>query len=206
MEELIVVSGYPRSGTSAMMRMLHFGGIKVLADKKRVETPTNDIGNTHGDYELEDLGATLPKLSPEATAGKAVKIVAPYIHYLPLDRPVKVIFMVRDLHEIIASLMAMRVIWEHTPDEAIEYARKFLTHNSILTKYVQFNDFRNFPGSTALGIEEFVGRELDLFAMKEAMDAGARNKKTLLNNSNILQFKAEPLPFTKAPEEEGGNV
>ena len=56
-----------------MMRMLHFGGMGVVATPSRVENATNDIGNLHGDYELEDLSDVLPKLSLEATFAAGIK-------------------------------------------------------------------------------------------------------------------------------------
>ena len=34
---LIIVSGFPRTGTSTMMRMLHLGGVEVLADDENME-------------------------------------------------------------------------------------------------------------------------------------------------------------------------
>ena len=47
--EIIIVSGLPRSGTSLMMQMLDQGGITVVTDHVR----TADTDNPRGYYELE---------------------------------------------------------------------------------------------------------------------------------------------------------
>ena len=47
-EEIIVVSGLPRSGTSLMMQMMHRGGIAVVTDEIR----TADDDNPRGYFEF----------------------------------------------------------------------------------------------------------------------------------------------------------
>src|SRR5262249_32885554 len=50
-QEIIVVSGLPRSGTSLMMQMLHSGGIEVVTDHIRAA----DTDNPRGYHELEKV-------------------------------------------------------------------------------------------------------------------------------------------------------
>ncbi len=49
--EIIIVSGLPRSGTSLMMQMLDNGGVAVVTDNIR----TADTDNPRGYYEFEQV-------------------------------------------------------------------------------------------------------------------------------------------------------
>jgi len=104
-EEIItVVSGLPRSGTSMMMQMLEAGGMTPLTDQKR----TPDASNPKGYWEYEPAKSLARDSSwlPQAK-GKAAKIIAQLLPFLPQGFRYRVIFMERDLREILASQQAM---------------------------------------------------------------------------------------------------
>lgn len=101
---LTIVSGLPRSGTSMMMRMLEAGGMPVLVDNIRVA----DDDNPRGYYEFEPVKQT--KRDPswlQGSEGKAVKMVYRLLYDLPADRSYRVIFMRRNLDEVLASQKKM---------------------------------------------------------------------------------------------------
>ena len=103
-EEIVIVCGLPRSGTSMLMQMLVAGGLTALTDGMR----SADEDNPRGYFEFEpvkqmELGA--PWLS--GAAGKAVKIVAPLIPHLPDGVPCRVLLTERDINDIIASQRQM---------------------------------------------------------------------------------------------------
>jgi hypothetical protein len=103
-EFLTIVSGLPRSGTSMMMRMLEQGGLPVLTDD--VRAPDDD--NPNGYYEFEAVKQT--KEDPswlDGSEGKAVKMVYRLLYDLPADRSYRVLFMRRNLEEILASQKVM---------------------------------------------------------------------------------------------------
>ena len=50
-DEIIIVSGLPRSGTSLMMKMLKAGGIEPVTDNIR----SADLDNPKGYYEFEKV-------------------------------------------------------------------------------------------------------------------------------------------------------
>ena len=96
-----VVSGLPRSGTSMMMKMLDAGGIPPITDNIR----SADEDNPKGYYEFERV-----KKMPggdtgwmKDAQGKAVKVIAALIEHLPEGYTYKVLFMRRDMDEILAS-------------------------------------------------------------------------------------------------------
>jgi len=104
---ITVVSGLPRSGTSLMSMMLEAGGMTVLTDNIR----TADHDNPKGYYEFERV-----KKMPEGdfewledTKGKAVKVIAVLLQHLPAKYQYKVIYMHRNIDEIIKSQNKMLV-------------------------------------------------------------------------------------------------
>ncbi len=97
---IIVVSGLPRSGTSLMMQLLQAAGIPVLIDDHRPP----DENNPKGYFEFEAVKSLATDASwLPLTKGKAVKIISHLLPYLPEQFQYKIIFMNRDLKEIIRS-------------------------------------------------------------------------------------------------------
>lgn len=99
-----VVSGLPRSGTSMMMRMLSAGGLQVMTDEQRASDDDNPLGY----FELE----AVKRLDQDNAwfgdaTGKVVKVIHMLLPHLPADCPCRVVFMDRDLHEVIASQAVM---------------------------------------------------------------------------------------------------
>ncbi len=100
MEEILVVTGLPRSGTSLMMQLINRANIPILSDGKR----ESDISNPEGYYELEAVkGIVADNSFLKEAPGKAVKIVAPLPMYLDLKLKYKVVFMRREMDEILRS-------------------------------------------------------------------------------------------------------
>jgi len=98
--DIIVVTGLPRSGTSLMMQILQSLEIELFTDNHR----SADDSNPKGYYEHE-LVKTLEDDNSWLThaKGTAIKIVSPLIKYLPVNLNYRIILMNRDLDEIIQS-------------------------------------------------------------------------------------------------------
>ncbi len=101
---ITIVSGLPRSGTSMMMQLIEAGGIPALTDHLR----TKDEDNPKGYYEFEPVKRTRddPSWVPSAR-GKVVKMVYLLLYDLPDAYEYRVIFMRRDLDEVLASQKVM---------------------------------------------------------------------------------------------------
>ena len=106
-QDITIVSGLPRSGTSMMMKMLEAGGLPPLTDKLR----TADEDNPKGYYEFERV----KKLDKGDIAwlseaqGKAVKVISALLTYLPPTCTYRIIFMHRAMPEILASQKKMLI-------------------------------------------------------------------------------------------------
>ena len=186
---IVVVSGLPRSGTSMMMKMLAAGGIAPLTDELRVA----DGDNPKGYYEIErvkqlDKGDTgwLPM-----ARGKVVKIISFLLQYLPADERYQVIFLRRNLDEILASQRKMIINRGEDPnqmddaqvaamfDRHIELIEKWLERQPhVDTLYIHYSDVMADPLREIDRMCRFLGRDLDIQAMAEVVDFNLyRNRK-----------------------------
>src|SRR5688572_8574386 len=129
-EPIVVVSGLPRSGTSMMMNMLAAGGLEILSDDQRMA----DIDNPKGYFELErikNLEKETDKSYLRAARGKAVKVISFLIKDLPDENDYRVLFMRRDLDEVLASQQKMIDRLESSDSEADAAAMKEAFRNDI---------------------------------------------------------------------------
>src|SRR5919108_6386357 len=112
---ITVVSGLPRSGTSMTMKMLSAGGMDLLTDGERQP----DDQNPNGYFELEAVKGLDKGENPAWLAdarGKAVKIISFLLTWLPETYDYRVIFMDRDIEEILRSQSKMLVSRGEDPD------------------------------------------------------------------------------------------
>lgn len=170
----LVVTGFPRSGTSMMMNMLEAGGVRIIQDTDS-KIPNGKYA-PEGVRELEDVGGMIKRNKKKWTKNKAVKIVTPYAEWYPIDRPFKAIFMLRDINEIITSLMAMRSIWSVDIPESINLARGYLKYQNIPTLFIKYHEAVKYPKTTALSIQDFLGVNLNIAAMVKRVDPAARER------------------------------
>ena len=102
---IVIVSGLPRSGTSMAMKMLEAGGIPILADG--IRPPTSAIQRVLRVRAGQRAGQGRRRAWLAEARGKAVKIISFLLTWLPETYDYRVIFMQRDLREVLASQNAM---------------------------------------------------------------------------------------------------
>jgi hypothetical protein len=178
---ITIVSGLPRSGTSLMMKMLAAGGLPVLTDGIRQA----DEDNPEGYYEFERVKA-LPKGDHAWLAeaqGKAVKVIAALLEYLPPGYTYRVIFMHRRMEEILASQRKMLQRRGEDADRVSdeEMARLFQKHlqrvrawlatqPNVAVLDVDYNRLLADPWPYAEQINRFLGGGLDVARMVQAVN------------------------------------
>jgi len=178
---ITIVSGFPRSGTSMMMRILETGGMPVLTDGVR----TPDVDNPNGYFEFEPVKTTREDSSWLAQAdGRAVKMVYKLLYDLPCDRPYSIIFMQRALKEVVASQSRMLIRLRQAPagpsDEhtlvetfAAEIAdvRDWLRDRPCFRVLcVNYNRLVDAPAEPLAAVNAFLGGHLDEVAMSRVID------------------------------------
>jgi predicted AlkP superfamily phosphohydrolase/phosphomutase/predicted Zn-dependent protease len=103
-QTITIVSGLPRSGTSMMMQILVAAGREALTDDRRPADDDNPLG--YFEYQpATNLAKDRSWLAQ--SRGKVVKVVAQLLPVLPRNEEYDIIFMERDLNEVIASQTAM---------------------------------------------------------------------------------------------------
>ncbi|MCZ6683143.1 MAG: sulfotransferase family protein [Planctomycetota bacterium] len=179
-EQVTIVSGLPRSGTSMMMGMLEAGGISPLTDGIRAA----DEDNPKGYYEFERA-----KKIKEDTAwlddakGKVVKVISQLLLSLPESHRYKIVFMQREMGEILASQRQMLIrrgtdsrdvsdeqmgpmLAKHV-EQVMGWIEK---HDHVECLPVNYNDVLKDAGPNIERINEFLGGDLDTAAMTAVVD------------------------------------
>jgi hypothetical protein len=100
----VIVSGLPRSGTSMMMQMLVAGGIEAFSDNLRVPDEDNPRGYLEHEG-VKGLGSN-PTLLLQSE-GRCVKVIHRLLRYLPAGPSYCIVFVHRDIDEVLASQQAM---------------------------------------------------------------------------------------------------
>lgn len=183
---ITVVSGLPRSGTSMMMQMLTEGGMEAFSDGKREA----DNSNPRGYFEHEKVKGLASDASwlPDAD-GRAVKIVAPLLRYLPEGPTYRVIFVERDLDEVLNSQATMlerngqisadRNVLRRAYERQLEEARAWIGSNrsaSILE--VEHLEAVSNPHHVATSVNSFLGGALSESKMAAVIDASLHRERT----------------------------
>jgi hypothetical protein len=185
---LTIVSGLPRSGTSLMMKMLEAGGLPVLVDNVREA----DVDNPRGYYEFEPVKALKSDASWVGPArGKAVKMVYLLLLDLPAGHEYRVLFMRRNLDEILASQKAMLDrLGKASPLDDAKMAALFRDGLARFDAWVEgrpnfkvldvsYNAMVTDPAPLAREVDRFLGGGLDLDAMTRVVDPSLyRNRAT----------------------------
>jgi hypothetical protein len=185
---ITIVSGLPRSGTSMMMRMLEAGGMTAMVD--HIRQP--DADNPQGYYEFEPVKTLKTDASfLDHMPGKVIKIVSMLLYDLPSDKQYKILFMQRNMEEILASqkIMLQRTGTSSQKDDQ-EMERLFAQHlrevvawlaqqENMQTLYVNYNAVLAAPKPYAQAVNRFLDKRLRVRQMVAAVEQSLyRNRAT----------------------------
>ncbi len=179
--ELTIVSGLPRSGTSMMMQMLEAGGMEVFTDKERTADDNNPKG--YYEHELVKSLARNKKWLPQAK-DKTVKIIAQLLTYLPNNFRYKIIFMERNIYEVVQSQQRMlsrngkQVKEEELPVNLVQAYENTLkkidqwarNQPNVSIIKVAYKNVIEAPFPEVIKIREFLDKDLTLEKMVNAVD------------------------------------
>jgi hypothetical protein len=194
-EDIVVVSGLPRSGTSMVMSMLEAGGLSIWTDRVREA----DEDNPKGYFELEkvkDLAEMDDKSWLLEARGKGIKVISHLLKELPDENYYRIIFARRDLEEVIASqnIMLDRQSESNPVDDAkaIALYRKHLVNVRFLVRRkrnlemieLNYGDTLSSPQESAIRINNFLGGTLNTEKMSAVIDQRLyRNRKDQLQSA-----------------------
>lgn len=183
---ITVVSGLPRSGTSLVMQMLAAGGFPILSDELRPA----DEDNPRGYLEF----AKVKSLERDSTwlaqaEGKAVKIISFLLPKLPSNFEYRVIFLRRDLNEVLQSQEKMLSRRSQPPgppaDVMATYFRNHLKsvdtwlsgQPNVQLLNVDHAQLIQTPAPIATAIRELLKFELDPDKMVSCVDPDLHRQK-----------------------------
>jgi len=179
---VFVVSGLPRSGTSMAMKMLEAGGLELVVDHVRTADEDNPKGYFE-DERVKDLADMTDRNWIGDARGKAIKVVSSLLNHLPDTNYYKVVFMRRDLGEVLASQAKMldRRGEENTASDAdmlqmyrqhlekVEFQLRFRSNFDAL--FVLYTDVLSDPRQEAEKMAAFLDCGLDVDKMVAMVDS-----------------------------------
>ena len=166
------------------MQMLAAAGVPIVTDGLREPGEDNPRGYLEDSRvkALHKVGETGEWLAE--AKGKAIKIVSFFLKYLPAENDYLVIFMRRDLGEILSSqrkMLERRGETSDTDDEQLyeiwrthlqEVDRLLKDSPHIASLDVSYRDVIESSREQAQRIRDFLGKDLDVDAMARAVDRG----------------------------------
>lgn len=175
-QKVIIVSGLPRSGTSMMMNMLVQGGLSAMVDSLRQA----DEDNPNGYFEIESSKSLKDgeKKWIYDAQGKVVKVISYLLEFLPDDLSYDIIFMERDIAEILASQQKMLLRRNETSTLSdAEMEAQFREHlravkywvarkPNMRILFVKYSQMVEAPETLCTSIADFLGISLNVEAMK----------------------------------------
>jgi predicted ATPase len=168
-EPVIIVSGLPRSGTSMMMKILAEAGVPIVTDEQRAA----DMDNPNGYFELE----TVKQMSAGnvswlvGAGGSAVKVISSLLEFLPVQYSYKIIFMDREIPEVLASQRKMLERRNETSNvDDAQIAEQFRRHLSFVRPwlarqpnmevlYISYNSLMSNPEPYCRRVIDFIACE-----------------------------------------------
>jgi hypothetical protein len=183
---ITVVSGLPRSGTSLVMQMLAAGGLAVLGDDLRQA----DEDNPRGYLEFEKVKSLERDATwlPEAE-GKAVKIISFLLPKLLSSFEYRVIFVRRNLTEVLRSQEKMLERRGQPPGPPAEMmATHFQKHlqtveqwlsrqPNIQVHYCDHAQLIESPGAATASIQQFLKLPLNIEKMSACVDPNLHRQR-----------------------------
>ena len=131
---IYIVTGIPRSGTSLMMQMFQKFGFEIMHDNQR----NADISNPNGYYEYAPVKGIIKSNNfLKECEGKVVKIVTPLPMYLDLTLNYKIVFMRRDIEEILMS--QERMIGKDQSSEREKFKLIYAKHLQLTKTFFENN-------------------------------------------------------------------
>lgn len=186
-DAVTVVSGLPRSGTSMMMQMLAKAGLQPYTDDRR--KPDSDNPRGYLEHEMATRIASEQDWVSDVRGG-VVKIVAQLLDHLPPGERYRVVFMDRDLREVVKSQRDMLDRLEkeggrlsegrmmQTLDAQVARVEIMLAaREDIEILFVAYDEVIEDPKREATRVAEFIGGSLDIDAMVEAVDGALRRHR-----------------------------
>jgi hypothetical protein len=152
-----------------MMKILAEAGVPIVTDELR----RADTDNPNGYYELEAVkqisAGNLAWL--DGAGGRAVKVISSLLEYLPAQYSYKIIFMEREIQEILASQRKMLERRnEKSEVEDAQIAEQFRKHLSLIKPwlarqpnmevlYISYNSLMLNPEPSCRRVIDFIACE-----------------------------------------------
>ncbi|MFT7157418.1 MAG: LPS sulfotransferase NodH [Parvicella sp.] len=174
--EILLIGGLPRSGTSLLMQIVAKAGIENFTDGNRVA----DISNPNGYAEFDGVkGLMKSNAFLKEAIGKSIKVVSPLIPFIDASLKYKCIIMERSIDEVLRSQQVMLGKSVEAIPEALKMAfqkqadnaKQFLTKNNIPFITIQHKELFANPIGQLETIKDFISSEVSVEELSACIDS-----------------------------------
>lgn len=175
-DEILLIGGLPRSGTSLLMQIVAKAGVENFTDGNRVA----DINNPKGYAEFDGVkGLMKSNAFLKNVVGKSIKVVSPLIPFIDKGLKYKCIIVNRDISEVLRSQQVMLgKSVDGIPDalkmafqKQADNAKQFLTNNNISFITIEHKELFANPISQLAAIKEFTNSEVSIEELSSCIDS-----------------------------------
>ncbi len=167
----VIVTGFPRGGTSLLMRVVRSLGYQLIGHKESKETPQSFNPDGFFDLFVEEFAT----IGERFGLGQAVKLFGPFDDFVDVDNA-KIIICIRDIDKAAESALKMfqasKPIEGYTyPKDLVETKRmlKNLVEQSFRSTYennlpvlvVRLEDMQQRPSEQLARIATFLGSDFN---------------------------------------------
>ena len=170
----------PNTGEATDVDQANANYITIVSDHQRKP----DADNPRGYFEIERIKDSNGNTAwIGETRGRAMKVISMLLYELPADYDYRVLFMRRDMEEILASQAEMlkRHGREVTDEEQMEISQHLDRHlknvigwlakaEHMAVSYVNFSDLVSTPKLVANAVNRFLDDRLDVQSMRAVVD------------------------------------
>jgi hypothetical protein len=166
-----------------MMQLFKAANAEIATDAIRTE----DENNPKGYFELEAVkGIVKNNQFLKDLDGKTIKIVSPLVTFIDLSLEYRVVFMIRDLDEVLQSQGKMLGKDQQDQQEKfraiyslhVEKSRQFLRANNISFIEIQHRELLEDPETTLQHLIDFCSWKTPIDELKTVIDQSLyRNRK-----------------------------
>jgi hypothetical protein len=171
-----------------MMQMLQKGGMEILTDNIREP----DDNNTRGYYEYEPVKSLRTDQSwMHLAEDKAVKIIAQLLLFLPQKFEYSIIYMERNIDEILRSQQKMlekmgqnqimnkpEILAQTFNQQTIRIKNWLSTQPNIRTLYVNYRNIIDDPAEMCTSVVDFIEDKLNMSDMVSAVDGSMYRQRS----------------------------
>lgn len=172
MSEIVIVCGFGRCGSSLTMQMLSRGGYPTTGEWPAFEDERSDVGTFSSAWLLEQKGKAVKLLNPKLFNFPKADYKFIWLDRNPTEQAkssLKLLRIMSNIRENKGDIESIANGYNKDRQENISHINKLTTSMDSGLMFVRFENLLINPRHEAVRMEKFLGVDLDIDAMEDAL-------------------------------------